>query len=396
MNERNPEMTPESEEPKGGVPQDVRENLAALAGEMNAMEKAAARTWKITAALFAILIVFVAGYMYLGIYRLLKEYLDPETLVQMGITQVNTVLAANFGAPGIDSGALPQWAATTLKQKTPEFMQTTVRPELERLQAQLPEYREKWTAEVEAQAPQLMNDAVDYLQSDLLPQANKTLISFVDRSVDKLLDKVDEEIGGAVGEVITASQDSIADLSADSMPRLRAALEESFEEQMGEVLDAMFEKLDETVAEVGDHMTELLRKRKAEELEHVDMLELRLIQLTRALFTPLREAPLEAEAPGLIEQIMNELRKLQIAEPVQIQVRRSIEAGAELDLSHIPEEEREKVRKAIEEGRRKAAEARRGGPPPGAGPPPDVQKRIEEERRKGEEAARKAAAEAAR
>ncbi|MCK4283017.1 MAG: hypothetical protein KAX44_01775, partial [Candidatus Brocadiae bacterium] len=196
--------------------------------------------------------------------------------------------------------------------------------------------------------------------------------------------------------------DSLALISQDE--RLRLSLEEAFEEEMGEVLDMLFTDLDKKIAKVGGDIGDLIGKMDAGTLDKRDMLELRLIQITNALFTSLVEAVPAAEGEDIFQQLMNRLKELKLEAPARRRIGVDVMTGEAPDLSAVPEEFREEVRKQIQEAReaaQKAAGDLPGGPgapraraaprAPSGGPPPEVLKRIQEEEKKAREEAIKRA-----
>ncbi|MHC4591852.1 MAG: hypothetical protein ACYS8L_04045, partial [Planctomycetota bacterium] len=264
MSEMNPETSPEPEESKGGIPQDVADDVAVLAGEIRALESKAAGAWKIAAVVWIILLAVIAGYLSV-IYSKLKDRLTPDVVIELGVGQVNSFLEG-YGAPAIDSPMLPDWVGRELKAQAPIVLKERLRPMLESLQQRLPELRQEVTERVRTRAPALMDQAVDRLETDLLPRANDALMGLVEEQVDELLQQVEEGLDAAVGEVIAdvrASTDDLAD--AEKMQKAMAA---AFEEGMGPILDEMFAQLDEKVAQVRSGMEDLNLKRKAGALTH--------------------------------------------------------------------------------------------------------------------------------
>ncbi len=398
MNEKNTEMTPQAEESKGGAPQD----LTALAAEVSAMERKAASAWKMALVGWAILLAIIFSYLNFWLLQsVIKPAAQPDRLVALGFVAVDSALASR-GLPSLESSQLPVKVADLLKERTPIVIAEQVRPRLIELQQKLPELRKEYTEKVAQKAPELMDDAVDYLQSNLLPMAHDRLIGFVESRVDEILERAEETIGRAVGEVIASTDDSLALISQDE--RLRLSLEEAFEEEMGEVLDMLFTDLDKKIAKVGGDIGDLIGKMDAGTLDKRDMLELRLIQITNALFTSLVEAVPAAEGEDIFQQLMNRLKELKLEAPARRRIGVDVMTGEAPDLSAVPEEFREEVRKQIQEAReaaQKAAGDLPGGPgapraraaprAPSGGPPPEVLKRIQEEEKKAREEAIKRA-----
>jgi hypothetical protein len=425
MNEMSPGKTPESEQPQGAVPQGVADDVAVLAGEIRAMERRADRGWKITAVVWVILLAVIAGYLYILIYKPLKETLQPETIVQLAVTQVNTILKS-IDAPKLESAELPQWLAEKLKAEAPRLVNEELKPRLVQLKEDLPELRRDATKQLLAEAPDLIDRGIEALETDLLPAANDELIRMLGEKLDELADRIEQNLDSIVHEVIDQVEQDVGDL-ADT-EKMRLAMEATFEEAMGPVLDEVLAGLDLKVEEVREKVAVLVESYKLGALSHDQMLEVRLIQLIRALFEQAAAKPAEVE--GWVQTLMDQLGGLELPEEAQADIRRQVRRGGEIDLSHIPAEQRERVRQAIERARQaakqvvgrpeevpktpEAAQQRAGRPgrPPeviekaekkaeeaapqagrSGGPPPEIRAKMEAARKAAEEA-RKAAAEA--
>jgi len=397
MNEKNREMTPEAQQPEGGALGDAEQEFAALKAELAALRSSSSRGWKINAIFFVVLIAVIATYLYFLIYKPLSEVLEPSTLVQMAFSRVDDALMAQ-GAPKMDSGQLPDWAVKQLNARVPELVQQNLKPRLQDIQAKFPEYREKWTREISGQVPQLLDGGMTRLQQDLLPWAREQLLVWLDTKLDELLAKADETIDQAVAQVIDTHEESIKLLGKENVPRLRKALADAFEQQMGELLDPMFGGLDKKIADLTRQMQELVDRMDSGQLDQSDMLTIRLIQLTRALFTSFREKGIPGEPQGgVLQQLQQSLEKLGLGKPLSVGVTRQVQAAGpflnveDLDLSNVPEDQRDKVRAEIEKTLQQARAQTRGGPGAGRTPPGDREARAKAEAmRKGAEARRRA------
>ena len=278
------------EQPKAGIPQDVADAVAVLAGEVKAFERSRSRAWKTALVIWVILLAVIASYLNFLVYRPLTRLLDAETLVAMGIGKANDVLAG-YGAPRLDSGQLPTWAADKLKAQAPLVMESQLKPFLLGLQDQLPDYRKQAEKQITEQAPRWVDAGIDRLETDVLPQLNEQLLSLASKHIDSLMAQVEADINRVMGDVIKDVGTSAVDLQDQA--KMRAAFEEAFEREMGPVLDELFVGLDEKVAAVGEQIGTLVTKYKSGSLSHQEQLEVRLIQLVRALFEKAR-----AEEPG--------------------------------------------------------------------------------------------------
>jgi len=404
MSQRTPE------EPKGGIPQSVADDINALASEIRAVERKAAAGWKTALAVWIILLAVIFCYLYFGVYGKLKQFATPDVIAALGMQTINGALTGQ-GLPALSSPDLSHKLADLLKDQAPALFEKQIKPQVQGLLNQLPEKRKELVAEVKQRAPGLIDQGIVALETDLLPKLRQEVVSWVDSRTDELLATADATIRDAVSQVVTTHKANIKDLQDPVV--LRKALELAFEDAMGEVMDEMFKGLDEKVAQVREGMEKLVATYTTDPraLTSKERLEIRLIQLVEALFRgALEEAP--PAGGGLTEELRQLLGDLaditDIPEAAREEIRQAVPAGREPDLSRVPEQYREQIRLRIEAARRSAPA--RGTPPeamergaeggavePGAtptrrgGPPPEVQKRIEEMRRKAEEAAAAAA-----
>jgi len=292
MNEKNTDLTPEPEEPKAGIPQDLADDVAQLAAEVSRMERSAARGWKITAVAFIILLAVIATYLNLLVYKPLKATLQPETVVQIGFDRMNEALAA-YGFPSLDNaGMIPGWAAGKVKDMAPTVMNDMVKPRVDELLAQLPQRRQELVAQIKEQLPRFLDEQVEKLPAQYLPKARMQVKKRISAQLNKVLLQADEKLGTMVDEVIAYIGKDAEVLKEEG--RLDQAFEQAFEERLGAFLDAtVFVKLDKHVSGATKAMEDLVST-KSKTLEQ--QLEVRIIQIVRALFEKIGEP--EAAAIG--------------------------------------------------------------------------------------------------
>jgi len=353
-------MSPEAQEPGSGLPQDLVDELMVLAQEVRAVEAKAAKGWKLSLAGWVIFLVVVFSYLYFGVYRrVVVPFFEPATMVEMAIGVGNRALESQ-GLPEVESASFAPQLADRLEVGIPALVQQQLKPKLMDLQEQLPEKRIELTQKFRANAPQVVDDAVDYFEANMLPRLHDTLLTTVGERVDEVLERVDETIGEAVTQVIVAHWDSIAVVGPDQMSELREGLANTFEQQMGPVLEEIFKGTDESVAEVRMQIEQLVERYKSQTLTADDMHVIRLIQLSLALFKSMKEAPPEVQE-SIYEQFMDQLRSIGIGAAAREQIGREVRAGVTPDFSGLSPEEREAATKAYEEDRRQAAEAEAQG-----------------------------------
>jgi hypothetical protein len=343
-----------SEEPKGGIPQSVADDVAALAAEVRAIERKATAAWKTAVVVWIILLAVIFSYLYFWLYRgVLVPNAKPDILVELAMAPVEEAVQRHLGAR-LDSPDFGKVVGEKLKAAAPGLIKSQVKPQIENLLAQLPTYRAKYTAEIKQRAPKLINDGLDLIQNDLLPWANEQLMATISEHADALIAQINDQIKSAVSEVIATSRGDIKTLQQDPAA-LRLALEHAFEGAMGDVMDELFTDLDTKVANIRDQMQGLVNRYKAGTLTYRDKLELRLIQDVEALFS---KASIEEGVGGVpgIEQILEDLKGLGVPEETRKAIRTDVRAGKAPDLSGIPDAYREKMKKEMEE-EQKAKEA---------------------------------------
>lgn len=342
----------ESAEEAKGIPQSVVDEVAALAADVTAMKNRAARGWKVTAVVWVILLAVIAGYLYILVYKPLNDLLEPESVVQLGITTLNGALAG-AGVPAIDSPELAPWAAGKLKDAAPTVMQDQVKPQLDRLTAQLPELREKYTARIRREAPVWIDEAVTEFGDKWLPNAELALLKFVDEKTDELMTEFGTQVDAVVGQVITRTEGDLRLFTTEGgdVAALRARLEEAFEQAMGPVLDELLDDIDLKVRDAGEGIASLVGKYKAKRLNRTEALEVRLIQLTIALFGGAAD-----EIPtggGMLEELSSLFDQFGLPVARREAIVRDVTGTGRIGsmddaLKDVPEDRREEFRKGLE------------------------------------------------
>jgi len=345
-----------SEEPKGGVPQSVADEVAALAAEVRAMERKASAAWKTSVVVWIILLAVIFSYLYFWLYRgVLVPHAKPDILVELVMAPVEEAVQKGLGAR-LDSPDLGKVIGEKLKAAAPGVIQGHVKPQVESLLAQLPAMRAQYTEEIKRQAPQLIDNGLGLIQNELLPWANDKIMAAISEHADVLMAQIDEQIKGAVNEVIAENQDAMKNLQDPA--KLRQALETAFEGAMGKVMDELFKDLDTKVGGIREQMEGLVKRYKEGRLSYKDKLSLRLIQDVEALFS---KASLEgAGGPSGLEQLLKDLKGLGVPEETAKAIRTEVRAGKAPDLSGIPEAYRDKMKKELEEEQKAKAAATAG------------------------------------
>lgn len=295
MSQNTPEMAPASEGPQGSVPQGVADGIALLAADVAAMRQRAQRAWKTTLLIWVILLAVIFSYLYFGVYAQLQKYLKPDTIVQIGIQQVNAALSP-FGVTDIESPTLGREISAKLNAMAPDLIEGQLKPYLQDLKGQLPAMRDKYTALLRDKADDLVDEGVKRLEDQVLPQLGDALVKYVDEKSDALLDQVEADMGRQVTDlVVKMASDTEA---FGNQQAVTDALALAMEDAAGEVLDEMFENLDVKMINVKEKLALLIEHMDAGTLTYREKLELRLVQDVRALF---EGADLEAQDSGLID-----------------------------------------------------------------------------------------------
>jgi len=285
MSEQSNVPAPEPEQAAGAVPEAVADELGALAAELEQFRSAAARSWKTSLVAFVILLAVIASYLYFVVYKPLKDKLQPATIVQIAVSTVDNALSEHFGAPSLDSGQLPTWAATQLKARLPDLVSKQLEPKLAELKAELPKWREKLVQEARKNLPQHVDKAAAWIETDALPFVSDRLTEATLDRLDQLLTQAEANVEKALSEMIRLHKDSMKNLQPENLSQLTAMFEEAFEKQLSPIVDDGFKKINVAIRRVDKGMQELVKRYQAGKLSRRDKLEIRLIQLIRALFS---------------------------------------------------------------------------------------------------------------
>ena len=295
MNEKNTQSAPESQQPKAGVPDSVAADLSALAAEVTRMRKAASRGWKITAAVFIVLLAVIATYLSI-LVGMLRDYAnDPATIVELVVPMVDEALkSAVPDMPGLSQASQwPEWGARKAIEAAPMLMQDRLKPELQRQLDMLPQHRVTWAARVRAEMPARLDAAMVDFKEKHLPWLRTWLVHRATLYVDSLLSQADEQLTLMVQEVLAREGNNLKVVT--DQEQLRAALEVAFEEAMGSYLDEIFVELDKHINSAATRLGELVTGQATDQKAK---LELRILQITRELFSRV-EMPGEGRAvPG--------------------------------------------------------------------------------------------------
>jgi hypothetical protein len=338
--------TPEPETAEGEVPQSVADSLAALSTDVRATAQATARGWKITAVVFIVLLIVIAGY--LGYIRArVGGLLDAETAVGLVIERVNTTLAERYNAPSIDSDQLPEWVAGKLEEMAPQVMNEQVRPLVQDVPSRLPEIRQEMVARFEANAPQYVNKGMTWLTDEMLPQAEDAFVREMKQATNQVVDRVEEDLESIVAEVMEQHQEDLRTLSPEQMPQVRRTMEAELEEKFGPILDQMFEGIEPRLRSSRAHIRELVSKYNTGDLSHEEKLEIQLIRLIRRLFE-VKAAQPEEPTESLFQSLMERFDISELGEPVREEIRQTVPEGA-VNWQEIPAEDRETVRRILQQ-----------------------------------------------
>ncbi len=310
MSEDKNATTPEPEAQKGEVPQGVADELNALAADLRRHQQAADRAWKVAALVSALLLLVIAGYLFLGIYnRFVKQVAEPENLTQMVINVGDEALQRQ-GYPSLEDPDFAAKVGAMLSERAPEIMQQRVRPKVEQMLADLPQHRMDLTKKIQAQAPQLVDEAVERIQTEWLPQAAEGMKARLVEVVGQILEQQHQDIDRLISGVLAQHAQNMEALAADDpqqLARLRSAMEATFEQDMGYLMDAVFEAIDAGLASTQDGLEDLVARHKHGNLTKEQQLEVDLIRLVYALFEQKGLEP-EESLEGVLDRLSEALR----------------------------------------------------------------------------------------
>ncbi len=297
-----------SEEKADRIPEDLARDLARTREEILRIGDRAEIGWKVSAVLFAIVLAIIAGYLKFLVYdQVVVEFTQPDILTAQTINMVNDALV-NAGAPELESGELPEWGAEKAIAKAPEIVENHVRPIVEEQLARLPELRQDLTARAEEELPKAIDDAVNGLSNQTLPQARQALLDEVSQRLDEVLDETDKVLSEIVGQVIVEQKDNIKVLRDQEV--LQEAMAITFEDQIGEYVDEVFASVEPHIKSAADTMEHLVRDPDKTDKEK---LELRILQIVYELYSQVAEGSeldlMEYDIQTGGEQVVNELIK---------------------------------------------------------------------------------------
>lgn len=294
-------------EPAGGVPQAVADELAQLASEVRAMEQKANRSWKTTAIAFIVLLAVIATYLNFLVYQPIKSRLDEESIVALVFAHINSMLVG-AGAKALDDPTLADWAVDELRKKAPTLMKEHAQPFIEDSMKKLPEWRKKIVEEVQKKGPGTLDKGVAAAQKDLLPKARQWAVERGIEVANTHLDQLEGQMDTVVGSIIDAHIKTMKDLTPENQDVLKRAMEQSLEEQLAPTLDPMFEGITRGMDSTQDGLKDLVAKLDSGNLTHEDKLEIGLVQLTYALFQLKASTP-EEGGMGLWDQLQQMIQQ---------------------------------------------------------------------------------------
>jgi len=279
MNDQNANVTPEPEEQNAGVPQAVADDVAAVAAELDAFARGASRGWKISAIGFLIILAIIAGYLKFFVYNMIVVgFTEPDILFQTGIGVLEQAMGA-AGMPTLDSGQLPRWMADRAKDYGVTLINDQIKPQVLDLKAQLPQKRRELVAQAKAQLPGWIDDGISRLETELVPDAIKSVSDELSGRLDEVLDQLDEQLNQLVDQLLQIHGDKILAMQEDD--EVAQAVEKALEQNMGYYLDQVFKKVDPHIANAADALEDLVQSKQKTDQQR---LELRIIQLVYHMY----------------------------------------------------------------------------------------------------------------
>ncbi len=349
MNDQENKTAPESEEPVAAVSEDLAGDINHLADRVAHMERVASRGWKITLVFFIVLLAVIAGYMYFWIYRGLKDTLAPDTLIEMMKAQVNPVLQQN-DLPALDNiHLLPRRAADRAIAMAPDLVQNRAKPLVEDLIAQLPEHRQQLVQQIRSEASRWSDELLTRARSEYLPDARRKVRSMVRQKLEEGLAEADARLSEAVGQIV--EEQDFKTLTQQG--NIEQAFQTAFEERLGPYLDEMvLEKLDVHINNAVDSLNELVNSPNR---DYKSKLEIRIIQLVRALFENAAQAEVQSTSPGVTTVGIPAGVPPEEAQQVREAIRQGLIPNATVTEWTVPEnlspQEKATLKEAIEQGK---------------------------------------------
>jgi hypothetical protein len=361
----NEQVAPRPEAPGGDAPQAMVSEVTALREEAQAMARAAATGWRLTGLVF-VLVLAVVVIALSALHKNLRDHLEPRTVVQLGVAQVNEALR-EAGAPAdITSLSLHEWVADRVKASAPEVVSEYVKPELEKLPDRLDELRVRLVGEVAKDPDYYVDKATRWLVDEALPAGRGVAVDEARDRVGELVDAISEQLGVLVAEVMAEHREQLQRLEDQDWGALRRSMQQQIEREMGPILDEMFAAITAGVRDARAEMELLVDAYQQHRLTAQQSLEVQLVRLVRALFEQ-KAIQHDVEVESLPERAARALTPPDVVEAVEALTEEAVESEAapaappapppNIGIEGLPPEAREAAAEGMQEGRRRAEAA---------------------------------------
>ncbi len=170
-----------------------------------------------------------------------------------------------------------------LKDNASKYVEEHIAPQLETLQEQLAETRERLVEGLKEKAPEAMDWLRRQATGQALPLVRRQIRSAADSAADQLAERTKENLDRLVDEVLTAHKENIRILIQTDPEQLAQVLEGAFEKQLGPTLSEYMEYVENALYRVRGELKDLVDAKAKGTLNKEQKLEYKLIQLWRRL-----------------------------------------------------------------------------------------------------------------
>jgi len=304
-----------SEEGKSeGALQGEQAQIAELAAELAQAKAAADRRWRVTALVYGILCLVIAGYLGWLYFNFFKPFVRSEFIVDRAATEIETKLPDYKDelaklladkAPELIDQLDPKIEELKIKyiDNTDEIARQLeakiedlpgyIKPKLDSLKAKVPELMKKLEEKLVAKAPSYADELRDKVL-DMLPGAKDWALGLVKGKLEASKGDIAEVLDKAIRQLVEQHKQDIIDLEGDE---LAISLQADMEEAAGPILDKVSARLEGHIESITEDLEELLAKQAAGTLTEEDELTLRYVQLWKTYWKVAMARGVEADLP---------------------------------------------------------------------------------------------------
>jgi hypothetical protein len=250
-----------ADEPQGGVPTEVTDELAALASELTTMKEAAERRRMTTIIVFVVVLAIITGYMTF-IYTGIKKNLSGKAVAMLLMEASNDFLE-QYDMPLLSEPDFGPRLATKLNAQIPGLLATQVKPQIDAFIQRLETDPAGQIKVFEDAVYPHLKKATENITQRMMPAARKQAHAAVLRQVETLLETLEDQMATIVDDVIKENKKNMQDLTPANKQKLKADIAAAFmkelkprvdefmaEINLGQKINALEVEMDALVAKI--------------------------------------------------------------------------------------------------------------------------------------------------